>query len=233
MPTTTVNATYQGLVQYSSSFYFDWSFDIRGAVNGNLATTYTTNTTANAIRAYEVFSRGGTTGVCCRTFLFFDVSSIVGDGIITDATLSVLGGSTFQQLNTITVKGDAWGTDGSTTTLANANYSDLDFNIPYSDPLYGWDLNAYNNYALYGDAINDMQTFGYLNIVVIDYDYDYLDSNPGLGFSQENDVEFLDSTSPIKLTISYVPRFGVIGISPLLTNKVIGVDINNISRILS
>jgi hypothetical protein len=72
-------------------------------------------------------------------------------------------------------------------------------------------------------------------VVVIDYDYDYLGVSPGVGFVQQNSVEFLDSTDPIKLEITYTPAgysnkvVGVVGAS---IGKVIGVSSANISKVI-
>jgi hypothetical protein len=236
MSTTTVNATYQGYCRLTTNFYFsDWVFDVRDAPTATTAVTYTTNTTTDqALQAYEIFSRLGTTGVCSRTFLFFEnLDTAVGGGIITAATLRVFGGSSGDLLNTVTVKGDAWGSNGSDGNLNTGDYGDLDFATPYSNELYGWNLNAYNDFELNSSAIDDMNNNGYLNIVVIDYDYDYLGVSPGVGaFQAANGVEFLDSTDPIKLVISYVPSFEVLGISPLLVSKVVGVSFGNIKKVI-
>lgn len=229
MPTTTVNATYQGLVQYSTNFYLDWVFDVRNASVGNVANTYTTNTSVYGIRAYESSSRGGTTGVCARTFLFFDLSSV--PGVITSATLSVLGWVT-GDLNTITVKGNAWGGGGGTSTLSTSDYDELEYSTPYSSELYGWTTTGYNDFTLNSTAISDMNSNGYLNVVVIDFDYDYNAVSPGILGIQQNGVEFLDSTYPIKLTLTYVPDFEVLGISPLLISAVNGVSFSDIEKVI-
>ena len=228
MPTTTVNATYQGQVQYSTSFYLDWVFDIRNASVGNVANTYTTNSFDFGIRAYESTGRGGTIGVCGRTFLFFDLSSV--PGVITSATLSVLGWNS-GDLNTITVRGNAWGGGGGTSTLSTSDYDELEYSTPYSSELYGWTTTGYNDFTLNNDAISDMNSNGYLNIVVIDFDYDYNEVSPGVGFVQQNGVEFLDSTNPIKLTLTYVPSIEVLGVSPLLMDTVNGVSFTNVSKV--
>lgn len=229
MATTTVNATYQGYVGLSSNFYIDWVTDIRDAATGSFSFTYTLNTTANSIQAYEVPGRGGgTSGVCSRTFLFFDVSGV--PGTITSATLSVLGAIS-GSLNVITVQGSAWGGDGSVTTLSNGDFSSLSFSN-YSDEIYGWSTTGYNDFTLNSSAISEMNDNGYLNIVVIDFDFDYNGVAPGVGFVLRNGVEFLDPTNPIKLTLTYVPSTQVIGISPLLIDKVNGSLLTNISKVV-
>ena len=232
MPTTTVNATYQGYVVFSTSFYLDWVTDVRDASTGSSAVTYTTNTAAAAaIAAYESTARFGTTGVCARTFLFFDVSSVPGE--ITAATLSVLGAS-FGDLNTVIVKSTAWA-NGGTNALYTYDYSAIDYNTAYVDNVtYGWTTTGYNDYTLNADAINDMNVNGFFNVAVIDYDYDYLGSYPPFSTVQRNGVEFLDPSFPIKLTVTYVttPNIKVIGVTNLLTNKVDGILFSNISKVI-
>ena len=229
MPTTTVNATYQGYVRNRVLNYFDWVTDVRDAVNGVSAVTYTSNTsTSLAIEATGTVTRLGSDGICSRTFLFFDLSSV--SGMITSATLSVLG-FTPGNLNPITVKSkdSAW---FGTNTLSNSDFSAIDFSTPYSSGNVGWSTTGYNDFVLNATAISDMDTYRVLNIAVIDADYDYSGSYPPFGTVQQNGVEFLDSTSPIKLTVVTSTVIEPLSISPLLVNKINGVSFNNISKVI-
>ena len=64
MPTSTINATYQGRVILNvSNFFVNWLSQVRNATTGSLASTYTTNTTVtDAFKVEYNSSRGFETG---------------------------------------------------------------------------------------------------------------------------------------------------------------------------
>jgi hypothetical protein len=208
MPTSTINATYQGRVGISvSSFFVNWLSQVRNATTGTYASTYTTNTTvSNAFLVAYDSGRTGQVGQCARVPLFFDVSSITASNTITAATLKVWN-PTFQSIiDTIIVKGSAWGGNGSTTTLSTANYNDLDFSTAYSAKDLSWASVAYNDFSLNATAISDMNSNGYLNCFLIEGDFDYDGQSPVLDDGPyRGTVEYLDATNKIKVELTYSP----------------------------
>jgi hypothetical protein len=72
MGIVSVDATYQGVVSYASAIVIDWVTDIRAEPVGDTSVTYTTNTlNSDAVRVSILSGRGGNSGTCHRTFLFF------------------------------------------------------------------------------------------------------------------------------------------------------------------
>ena len=238
MATSTINATYQGRVGLLvTAALVNWVTEVRNASTGNLATTYTTNTTVNGAFAVNlVKGRTTTAGTCTRVPLFFDVSSITASNTITAATLKVWNPSTGATTDSIIVKGSAWGGNGSTTTLSTANYNDLDFSTAYSSKNLSWAGTSYNDFSLNATAISDMNSNGYLNCFLIEGDFDYDGQNPVLDDGPYGGtVEYLDATNKIKLELTHSPSgYGnnVIGVASANIKKVIEVSTADIDNII-
>jgi hypothetical protein len=240
MATVTVDATYQGFSSYFDFGVTDWVNDIRDVAIGNFTQTYTTNTQDNnAIRVTFISGRLGTSGDCYRTFLFFDTGAAIssaGGGTITAATLKVYNGGSAETIKTVVVAAYAWGGDGSDGNLNDGDYDSIDYNAQYNTLISSsWNGSAYNDFALNANAIADMNTNGYLNCAVIEYDYDYSGVNPPSNTISFAPVEFLDSTNPIKLDITYTPAGypnKVIGVASASVGKVISISSANISKVI-
>ena len=239
MPSTTVNATLQGKVAitYSASL-INWTSQVRDATFGTATSTYTTNTTiGGAIRAYLISSRGGYAGHCSRVFLFFDgLDTATGGGTITAATLKVYNSSTSNSIDTIAVEATAWGGDGSTTTLASGDYSNLDQSTTYSSSRLSWSGAAYNDFTLNATAITAMNNDGYLNVAVIDSTYDQGNTSPSLNSTSDTaTVRFNDPSNPIKLELTYSAAGysnNVAGIASANIAEVTGVATANIGKVI-
>ena len=238
MPTSTINATYQGRVGISVQPVLNWVTQVRNATTGTFVATYTSNVTVtNAVEATYDSGRGGNTGTCARVPLFFDVSSITATNTITAATLKVWNGYFFGTiLDTIIVEGSAWGGNGSTTTLSTANYNDLDFSTAYSAKDLAWAGASYNDFSLNATAISDMNTNGYLNCFLIEGDYDYDGQSPPLGeYPAPAAVEYLDATNKIKVELTYSPSgYGnnPIGVGADSVGEILGVARASVSKFL-
>ena len=239
MATSTIDATYQGRVGISvTAATVNWLSQVRNATTGTSAATYTTNTTITSafLVAYDT-NRSNKTGQCFRVPLFFDVSSITASNTITAATLKVWNPSAGAGIYSIIVKGSAWGGNGSTTTLSTANYNDLDFATAYSAKDLTWNGGgAYNDFAMNGTAISDMNTNGYLNCFLIEGDFDYdgqslvLNDGPYGGT-----VEYLDATNKIKVELTYSPTgYGnnPIGVASANVGDILGVATGSVSKFL-
>ena len=241
MATTTVDATYQGVASftYFSSFFIDWITDVRDIVTGDLPTTYTTNTQVNdAVRASNQTSRTFNTGVCSRTFLFFDdITALIGGGTVTAATLKVYNGGSATSTRTIVVESYAWGSNGSSSTLVDTDYSELNRygTGTYSSVKASWSGSNYNDFELDASCISDINGYGYLNCAVIEYDYDFIGDYPTVNTVFTAPIEFLDPTNKIKLEITYTPAGyanKVIGVAGASIGKVDGVLSANISKVI-
>jgi hypothetical protein len=238
MPSSTINATYQGRVGISfTAATVNWVTQVRNAATGTYAFTYTTNTTVtDAFKVAYDTNRLNKTGQCSRVPLFFDVSSITATNTITAATLKVWNPSFGSPTDSIIVEGSAWGGNGSTTTLSTANYNDLDFFTAYSSDLSAWASVSYNDFSLNATAISDMNTNGYLNCFLIEGAFDYEGQSPVLDEGPYGGtVEYLDATNKIKVELTYSPSgYGnnVIGVASANIGDVIGVAKANIDNII-
>jgi hypothetical protein len=241
MATTTIDATYQGVATMSafSSFFIDWITEVRDVGTGDTPTTYTTNTQVNdAVRASNQSSRAFNTGLCYRTFLFFeDIDASIDYGTVTAATLKVYNGGSATSTRTIVVESYAWGSDGSSSTLVDTDYSELNRygTGTYSSVKTSWSGSNYNDFVLDASCIADINGYGYLNCAVIEYDYDYIGDYPTTNAIFNAPIEFLDPTNKIKLEITYTPAgyankaMGVTGAS---IAEVVGVLSTNISKVI-
>ncbi len=235
MPTTTVNATLQGSAGLTSNIAStNWTGLIRDVSTGDSAITYTTpSSIGSAIRVYLDTGRTNYIGRCSRVFLFFNNLDTSILGTITAATLKIYNASSSSNnTHTIAVEGSAWGNNGTTTTLSTSDYSNLDHSTAYSSENTTWNAGTgvYNDFVLNSTAITAMNTNGYLNVAIIEGEYDYDNTNPTLDAAAKNaGIKFLDSAYPIKLVITYTPAFNSI----TTYSSVIGVAAANISSINS
>tara|TARA_R110000796_G_scaffold158112_1_gene274835 strand:- start:236 stop:946 length:711 start_codon:yes stop_codon:yes gene_type:complete len=235
MPTTTVNATLQGKVDYETNIAStNWVGLIRDVSTGNSADTYTTEVgVGTAIRVNLSTGRTNYFGACRRVFLFFDNLDTSIVGTITATTLKIYNPFPFfNTCNTIAVEGSAWGNNGTTTTLSTSDYSNLDHSTAYSSEKTTWSggTGVYNDFVLNTTAITAMNTNGYLNVAIIEGEYDYGNTNPTLDLQGiATSMKFLDPTYPIKLEITYTPALNSI----TTYSSVIGVAAANISSINS
>ena len=232
MATSTINATYQGVITHTVTNALNWSI-VRNASTGTFAATVTSNTTyQSAIFAQRVSFGRDQIRQIHRTYLFFDLSSI--SGTITSGTLKVLGGGGTSKTNTIAIESTAWGGSGGTSTLATSDFGNVDFATPYVSELFSWSTTGYNNFTLNATAISDANTNGYLNFAVIEGQHDYDNVDPTLNTPYQAGVEFLDPTNKIKLELTYTTGYGndVIGVTSEKIDNVIGVASADIDKII-
>ncbi len=167
------------------------------------ASNYTSTTSVGAaIEDYRTTSRGPTVYGVRRTFFFFDLSTIPSGNTITGIVLKVQGydsgGGVSGDGNVRVAKATAFGGNGSST------YASTDFNnwspsspTPYASNLSTW-LTTRNDITLNATAISDANTNGYLNLVLVDNEYDYPDTTPTSDFFNQNGIKFRSSTTSEK-----------------------------------
>lgn len=226
MATTTVNASYEGIVERldTSSSAINWVTTTRNASTGTSATTY--NSVAKSSlspRSYYELAKGTYSSGNVRTFFFFDLSSV--GGTITAATLKVYNDGSAISDDIECVEATAWGGSGSSSTLATTDYDEvalLGSGDSYSN-LLTWAGSAYNSFTLNSTAISDMNTNGYLNCALLTQDLDYRGIAPSLGTNVGFQVRFNDSSNPVYLDITYTPAY---------SNAVNGVSASNIANVI-
>ena len=238
MASSTVNATYQGIVGLViNATLVNWVGSVRNGTTATYVNTITNNqTNSSAIYVYLFAQRGGYGGGCYRVPLFFDVSSITASNTISAATLKVWNSLSSQSTQTIVVKGSAWGGSGGTSTLSSGDFDSLDHSTAYSSKDLSWGGNTYNDFSLNATAISDMNTNGYLNCFLIEGDWDYDGQSPAL-----NDgpyyvgLEFLDPTNKIKVELTYSPSGyanNPIGVAAASVGDILGVARASVSKFL-
>ena len=226
MATTTVNASYEGIVERldTSSSAINWLTTTRNASTGTSATTYNSIAkSALSPRSYYELAKGTYSSGNIRTFFFFDLSSV--GGTITAATLKVYNDGSAISDDIECVEATAWGGSGSSSTLATTDYDEvalLGSGDSYSN-LLTWAGSAYNSFTLNSTAISDMNTNGYLNCALLTQDLDYRGIAPSLGTNVGFQIRFNDSSNPVYLDITYTPAYD---------NTVSGVSASNIANVI-
>lgn len=156
----------------------------RGATTGTATVNPTTS--QNAPIEYTRLAgrgRGSNAYRVARTFYYFDTSGITGT--VSSATLNIKG-TTTANADVIVVPSNAFSGDGS-TNLANADINNLQFSNSYGDEYTGWTNNNSNNaITLKSQARTDIQNDDYFICAVVQYDNDYLNTDPGTNVGQLN-----------------------------------------------
>ena len=205
MALTTIYTSREGTVVSANPSASGNFLSYRNDSTGTSSNTYTSATTVQiAINAQYTNGRPGSVTIE-RTFLFFDTSSVAGT--ITACTLGVLGASPYaNSLDSIIVEATAWGgTSSPNLNLTTSDYGDIDFATPYSSQLTTWSTSGFNLFTLNATAIADMNSNNYLNLAVIEHDYDYLGVTPPSSTNDRAGINFQSSNKPIYLNITYTP----------------------------
>ena len=178
----------------------------------------TTQTDTTAIQIIYVAGRGAGTYYFRRYFAVFDTSQITSIHDVTSAKISLFKSPTQAYAtngNIILVKSTAFGGDGNTalhhsdkraypgysaaTTMLNnvTTYSNsTNFNVS----------NGYVDFTLNNDALTDIKNNSVLIIMAVNYDHDYLYTNPSTSTHITDNIRFDDysgTSSDPKLTIEY------------------------------
>jgi hypothetical protein len=177
MPVITAE-TNDGYVRASSSGRAFWA-DARDATTGAAASS-----TANQSR-YATRVRRTATPTCTiyRSFYCFDCSGISSE--VASVSLKIRG-LLNNDANVIVVKASAPNTDGS-TALATSDFdaivgfsagASMSGNVTdYSSEVSPWSTGL-NTITLNAQALSDLQTADALQVCVVEYDHDYLNSSP-------------------------------------------------------
>ena len=109
-----------------------------------------------------------------RVFMEFDTEDITVAPA--EATLKIYGTNN-NSSDIIVVKGT------QSDSLVAADYDNLDFGTVYSAELATWNTSGYNNFTLNSTALAAIRDNDDFKICIINYDYDYLDVDPGSSIS--------------------------------------------------
>lgn len=172
-----ISASEQGMALISGES--DWS-TARDDL-GDLATynEYTTSTQLNNAIGVILTTRGGNLYQINRTFLVFDVSSITSAGTITNIDLEI-SGSSFNSADVIVVAADAFGGGSGGSSFTSPDWSSWSPDSPtdYSSTFTSWATSGYNSITLNNTAVTASNNQGYLNLAIVEKNYDYDNVDP-------------------------------------------------------
>lgn len=197
--------------------------------------------TANAVSVNPTFSsqlgvyyarsagRSGNNFNIYRSFYYFDTSGISGN--VSSATLNIAGTSA-ETATVIIIPSTAFGGDGS-ADIVNTDYDNITFSSAYGAGFSGWDDGANNSLTLKTTANNNIRDNDYFICAVIEYTYDYSDTDPGSNVDHKSGINYataayLDYT---EATSGYAND--VSGVATANIGKVIGVATASIGKVNS
>ena len=170
---------------------------VRDASSGTVSSATSTRSSI-AIRLVGQASRGGFYDVG-RSFFAFDTSGITAT--VASATISFFGFSN-NASNIIGVKATK---PDLSTNLATADFQAItgfsagssmngnvtDYTAEYSGT---WSTSGYNSITLNAAALGDLQNDSVFAICLVDYDYDYLNVDPGTSVTRNNGLYYANSS---------------------------------------
>lgn len=167
----TLNASKSGRLAYLGGGSHSTARNASTATNTSVNPTFTTG---NGIQYTRAAGRRGNSFSIYRAFYYFDTSGITGT--VSVASLNIAG---YQNTtaDVIVVPSTAFGGDGSADIVAG-DFNNLSFNGNYSAEFTGWGTSN-NSLSLKPQARTDIQNNNYFICAVIQYDNDYLDTDPG------------------------------------------------------
>tara|TARA_A100001391_G_scaffold200752_1_gene185998 strand:- start:700 stop:1383 length:684 start_codon:yes stop_codon:yes gene_type:complete len=174
------------------------SWDAVRDATGSSVESGETYTDRNFVRIRIFTYSGSTRWILHRGFMEFDTSGISTAPL--SATLKIYCPSSGRtSSDNIVVKGT------QSDSLTSGDFDNLDFNTPYSAELSTWTAGAYNDFTLNSDALTAMANDATFKIAIINYDYDYLDVDPGPpSVTIEAGANFSEGDSDKRPYISYV-----------------------------
>ena len=231
----TVYANSNDGVVYSAN-QSTWS-DAHRASTGTVISNHTYSDQYSVAGVYRSVGGRGAVYRVHRLFFYFDTSGI--SGTVSDATLKLYGrnpSGTETTKNVIAVKSTAHGGDGG-TALASGDINNIDVSTPYSSQTSSWTTSGYNDIALNATAKGHMASQDYLLVAILNYEYDYSDTDPGSNAMYSNGVHFTDYSSTsrdpyIDYTVATGYANTVIGVTSANIGEVVGVATANIDKVI-
>jgi len=184
---------------------------------------------------YRNTSRGAAHRVH-RLFFYFDTSGI--SGTVSSATLKLYGNDpqgTETTKNVIAVESTAFGGDGD-DVLHNDDINNIDISTPYSSATTSWSNSGYNDLTLNATAKGHMASQDYLIVAVLNYEYDYSNTEAGADASYSNGIYFVDEAGTgkdpyIDYTIATGYGHDICGLAAASIGKVSSLATANIGKV--
>jgi hypothetical protein len=210
----------------------------QGAVSAGSFTEFSSATDRDdAVRI--IFSTGGRGDIYSinRTFLTWDISSVTGT--ISSIDLKIPNNSVGAvDADVIVVASTAFESGGYPSSFVSADFKSWNPSSPtaFSGQVSTWIVGT-NTITLNATAISTANAQNYLTVGVVEYDFDYLDTDPGGGSNIDISVgmRFANSSNPIELVItddaSGVDFTSVNNISNILLGSVNNVAFSSIAKI--
>ena len=168
----------------------------RGASEGTNVNSNPTINKDTSISYWADSGRRSLTYNIWRSFFYFDTSAI--SGTVSAASLNLTGYS-LTSADVIVVLANAFGGDGS-SNLTKYEYDELTFGTPYSSEYTSWGTSN-NAISLNAAAKTAIQNNNAFIVALIQYDNDYLDSDPGGASTSKSGVAW--GTTPfLNYTVS-------------------------------
>lgn len=201
----------------------------RDATTANSTSVNPTFSSATGIQYQRSAGRRGNVYGIYRVFYYFDTSGITGT--VSAASLNIDGYSA-TTADVIVVPSTAFSGDGSTNIVAG-DFNNLSFNTNYSAAFTGWSTNN-NSINLKPQARTDIQNNNYFICAVIQYDNDYLDTDPGSTTTLQAGIAFgtaayLDYTESTPSGPTNVAQFA--GVAKANISKLSAVTFGDITSI--
>jgi hypothetical protein len=206
----------------------------RDATTANGVTVDPSYSTSNAIQYSRATGRGSSTYAIYRTFYYFDTSGITGN--VTDSSLNIMGASA-ETADVIVVPSTAFSGDGSADIVVG-DYDNITFDTSYGSAFSAWNDGS-NNELEFADKDNAegvanaaIRDNDYFICAVLEYSYDYSDTDPGSVSTVQAGVNFATAAYLDYTEASSGYANGVVGVATANIGKVIGVATANISKVM-
>ena len=200
----------------------------RDATTANTVAVDPSYSTSAAMQYARTAGRSGNAYAIYRTFYYFDTSGITGD--VSSATLNILGASA-ETATVIVVPSTAFGGDGSADIVVG-DYDNITFDDSYGAGFTGWDDGLNNSIPLRTAAANFMRDNDYFICAVIEYAYDYSDTDPGSTTTVSSGINFATAAYLDYTEASSGYANDVMGVATANIGKVMGVATANISKVI-
>ena len=206
----------------------------RDATTANTVAVDPSYSTSAAMQYARTAGRGGDTYAIYRTFYYFDTSGITGN--VTDSSLNIMGASA-ETATVIVVPSTAFGGDGSADIVV-ADFNNVTFDDSYGAGFSVWDDGINNSIAFRNNtnaegtvnaAIRDQN---YFICAVIEYTYDYGDTDPGSTTSVASGINYVTAAYLDYTEASSGYANDVMGVATANIGKVMGVATANISKVI-
>ena len=218
-----------------------------------LGTVVTNYQSSNGISVYRDTGRGGGTYLFRRSFFYFNTAAVPGTVTAADLYIKRLSIGSNPGSRIMVVKSNAFGGDGLSALAAADNIDYPGYSAAssmsgavtdYITSAFDYTAVASGDYAvisLNSTAFTDIATDDYWIIMVVNYDYDYLDTIPASSPTYiDNGLYYRDATGTSndpKIVVTYTPPgyghdvIGVTSTDIVEVNSVAAADIVSINDV--